>query len=57
MINPDSVDDIHKDKNIYPGQVKVYKRIKDDQWSFVRETKVYSLRELSDLKFRTIYGL
>ena len=57
MINPDSLSDIHKDNDIYPGQVKVYKRIKDDQWSFVRETKVNSLRELSDLKFRTIYGL
>ena len=57
MVNPDTLQDIHGDKNVYPASVKVYKRVRDDQWLFVGQDSVHSLPELSDLRFRTIYGL
>jgi hypothetical protein len=57
MRDPDKQKDVHAMNIDFPVGVKVYERIAGDNWNFVRAVETKSFKELSLLKFRTIYHL
>jgi len=55
--NPDKQKNVH-DMNIdFPVSVKIYERITDDEWKFVRLDRVKNFKEFSKLQFNSVYKL
>lgn len=55
MTDPEKQDDVHAMNVKFPVNVKVYKRTSAADWLFEKSTKVRNLKELSTLRFNTIY--
>jgi hypothetical protein len=57
MKNPDKQKDVHASTIKFPNVVKVYERILDDNWKFLKMQSVESFRELTRLQFNIIHHL
>ena len=55
MKNPNTMEDEHAENTKYPVTVKAYVR-KETVWNFSSESKVNSLKELSQFEIRSIYA-
>jgi hypothetical protein len=57
MRDPDKQKNVHAMNMSFPLIVKVYERISDDNWKFVKRSIVKTFEEFSELRFKTIYHL
>ena len=57
MRDPDKQKDEHAMNIDFPNIVKIYRRIENDNWVFLKRVKVNSFEEYSEQQFKIIYGL
>lgn len=57
MIDPESLEDIHKPNMSFPCDVKAYRRVINDNWRLVDAKTVKDLNSYNEYRFEIIYDL
>lgn len=56
MLDPEKQEDIHAMNIDFPVIVRVYKRIENDNWQYIKTKKVKTFEDYTALQFNTIYS-
>ena len=56
MRDPEKQDDIHEMNIDFPVIVRVYRRIENDNWQYIKTKKVKTFEDYTALQFNTIYS-
>jgi len=55
ITDPEKLEDTHDSPYHFPCTVKVYQRVVDDKWKFLKTLKINTFEQYSKLRFETIY--